>query len=72
MTTLPREQKETSPTLFRANPILHRLSKVQERAESNTATYAGISSKVCFFLALTLVGLIAQLLVSNAYVNEPV
>ena len=58
--------------MFHANPVLNRLSKVNERAEGNTATYAGIASKTTFFLAITVLGMIAQLLVRAALASEPV
>lgn len=72
MTALPGKKKETGMTLFRPNPILNRLARVEERARDNTATYAGIASKTCFFLLLTLAGMIAQILVSAAFSSEPV
>ncbi len=71
MSTLTRETKKT-PSLLRPNPILNRMSKITERSESDAATYGGIAVKTSFFLVVTLVGMIAQLLVKNALANEPV
>ncbi len=68
---LPREQKPKR-TLFHSNPVLSRLSKLDERSDVNAATYAGIASKTTFFLAMTLLGMIAQLLVMSALSGEPV
>lgn len=67
MSTLSRDTK-TKPerTLFRSNPVLNKLSKITERTETNSATYAGIASKTTFFLLVTLVGMIVQLLVMNS------
>ena len=64
---LPREQKPKR-TLFHSNPVLSRLSKLDERSDVNAATYAGIASKTTFFLAMTLLGMIAQLLVMSALI----
>ena len=72
MTTLARENKASSATLLRPNPVLRRLSKAGDRAVTGAATYTGIASKTCFFLALTMLGMIAQLLVASALANAPV
>ena len=72
MTTLARENKASSATLLRPNPVLRRLSKAEDRAVTGAATYTGIASKTCFFLALTMLGMIAQLLVASAFANAPV
>ncbi len=72
MTAIAPENKASSHTLLHPNPILRRLSKPGERAVSGAATYTGIAAKTCVFLALTLAGLVAQLLVSSAFANEPV
>ena len=72
MTTISGRKSAAPKSMLRSNPILNRLSKVQERAEANTATYAGIASKTTFFLLVTLVGMMAQLLVKAAMANEPV
>ncbi len=71
MSTLTQETKKTT-TLLRPNPILHRMSKVTERDAANAATYTGIATKTSFFLVMTLAGMIAQLLVKNAFASEPV
>ena len=52
MNTLAMENR-TSPTLFHSNPVLSHLSRVTERADGDTATYAGIASKTAFFLLIT-------------------
>ena len=58
-------------SFLRANPVLSRLSKVTERTDTNAATYRGIASKTSFFLLLTLIGIMLQMLVRTAMVNEP-
>ena len=73
MTTLRNETNvNKTKTLFHSNPVLSRLSKVTERAESSTASYAGIASKTCYFLLITLIGMVAQLIVKAALAGEPV
>lgn len=72
MSTAFRKSSAKTGTLLRANPILNRLGKVQERAETNTATYAGIASKTTYFLAVTLVGMVLQMIVNAALASEPV
>ena len=70
MTTLAHENTTSSRTLLQPNPVLRRLSKADDRAATNTATYQGIAAKTCFFLALTMIGIIAQLRVSAAGVAD--
>ena len=69
--TLVRERPSTS-TLFHSNPILSRLSRVTERVDTECATYAGIASKTGFFLLMTLVGMVAQLLAKAIFAGAPV
>lgn len=70
-TALPRETKPKR-TLLHSNPILTRLSKVPERTDTDTASYAGITVKTCFFLLMTLAGMVVQMLVKTAFAGEPV
>ena len=72
MTTLARENTVSSRTLLHPNPILRRLSKAGERTLTDAATYSGIAAKTCVFLALTIAGMIAQLLAASAFANAPV
>ena len=72
MTTLARENKTSARTLLRPNPVLRCLSKADDRALDGAASYTGVAAKTCIFLALTLLGMIAQLLVSAVYANAPV
>ena len=69
--TIANENKSVK-TLFHANPVLSRMSKVTERVSSDGASYAGIAAKTSFFLLVTLAGMIAQLLVKNMMANEPI
>ena len=69
MTTIAREHKTSSRTLLRPNPVLSRLSKAEGRTMDGAATYTGVAAKTCIFLALTVLGMIAQLLVSAVYAN---
>ena len=73
MSTLTGSKTTTGmSTLFHSNPILRRMSRTAVRAEENAATYSGIAMKTTFFLVMTLIGMIAQLLVSAALANAPV
>lgn len=73
MTTLSRESgTPKAQPFFRSNPVLNRMSKITERADTNTATYAGISVKTCYFLLVTLAGMVVQLLVKASLAGEPV
>ena len=73
MSTLAHDNNTASSrTLLHPNPILRRLSRVDERTAADAATYSGIAVKTCIFLALTMIGMIAQLLVSAAFANAPV
>jgi len=52
--------------------VLSRLSKVNERSVDNAASYAGIAAKTSYFLLITLLGMVAQLLVKGIMAQEPV
>ena len=64
-------ERTSSHTLFHSNPVLSRLSRVTERADGDTATYAGIASKTAFFLLITLVGVVAQLVAKVLFASAP-
>ena len=72
MTTLASKNTAPSQALLHPNPILRRLSKIGDRTLTNAATYSGIATKTCIFLALTMLGMIAQMLVASAFANAPV
>ncbi len=56
-------------SLFRANPVMNRLTKVKEyaAADEKSATYGGITLKTGFFLLMTVVGMIAYLFAQYAW-----
>ena len=64
-------ENASSRTLFHSNPVLSRLSRVTERTDGDTATYAGIASKTAFFLLITLVGVVAQLVAKVLFASAP-
>ena len=70
MNTLAMENTSSRP-LFHSNPVLSRLSRVTERTDGDTATYAGIASKTAFFLLITLVGVVAQLVAKVLFASAP-
>ena len=72
MSTLAREPETKHRTIFHSNPVLSRFSKITERSETNSAAYSGIAMKTTYFLVITLVGMIAQLMVKAALASEPV
>lgn len=71
MSTVSSGKKQKSSSLFRPNPVLSRLSKVEDRSASDAVTYTGVAAKVSYFLLVTLAGLVAQLVVMNT-LSEPV
>ena len=64
-------ENASSRTLFHSNPVLSRLSRVTERTDGDTATYTGIASKTAFFLLITLVGVVAQLVAKALFASAP-
>ena len=71
MNTLAMENTSSRP-MFYSNPVLTRLSRVTERVDDGAATYAGIASKTAFFLLITLVGVVAQLMAKALFAGAPV
>ena len=49
-----------------SNPIMRRLENVHESDANNASTYGGITLKTIFFLLFSVVGMIAQSIVSNS------
>ena len=72
MSTLTRNTGRKERSLVRSNPILNRMSRVTERSAENCATYRGIAVKTSWFLLITVVGILVQLLVQAAMAGEPV
>ena len=60
-----RGSAKEAHSLFHANPILKKLSKAQDHAESSCATYRGIALKTCYFMIATLFGLLLQVILQN-------
>lgn len=72
MTVLTSKDTTSTGTLLKPNPVLRRLSKAEGQTMTDAATYSGIAVKTCIFLALTMIGMIVQMLVSAAFANAPV
>ena len=70
--TLARNTKTERKTLFHANPVLRRMSQNAVTDSTDAATYAGIAAKTMFFLAMTLLGIVAQQMLMNAFASQPV
>ena len=49
-------------SILASNPVMRRLDKVDERAESNAASYGGIAIKTIYFLLFSAVGMVLQVL----------
>ena len=50
-------------TLLHSNPVLSRLSRVTERTDTgDVASYYGIARKTAYFLLVTLLGIVLQLM----------
>ena len=62
---LRRNGRGRQNSLFRANPILTRMSRITERSADNCASFAGIASKTAVFLVITLIGIVAHLILMN-------
>ena len=71
MSTLASNAKPKR-TLLHSNPVLSRLSKITDRVETDAASYQGIAWKTTYFLLITLVGIVVQLLVKLALAGEPI
>ena len=60
-------------TLLHSNPVLSRLSRVTERTDTgDVASYYGIARKTAYFLLVTLLGIVLQLMASAIFAGEPV
>ncbi len=59
----------TKTTLFHANPVLRRFSKITDRDLTNSATYQGIAVKTVYFLLAAMAGIIAYLLLKDRLFN---
>lgn len=58
-------KQKTKRSFLSSNPIMRRLDSVDEHADSNCATYGGITLKTMFFLLFSVVGILAQALTSK-------
>ena len=54
----------TDAYLFRTNPVIRKLSRVEETSASDACTYAGIMRKLLYFIGMVALGIIACMLVS--------
>lgn len=58
-------EKTKKNAFLASNPVMRRLEKVDEFAESNSATYGGIAVKTVYFLLFSIAGIILQLILSS-------
>ena len=54
----------TDSYFFRTNPIISRLARVEDTDADNCCTYAGITTKLLYFIAMVVVGVIACMLLT--------
>ena len=54
-------------TILGSNPVMRRLEKVEEISETNSATYGGITGKTVFFLLMSVVGIVLQLVMAKSF-----
>lgn len=59
--------KEKKITFLGSNPVMRRLTKVDEVADENVVTYGGIAGKTAYFLLTTVVGILLQLILSKQF-----
>ena len=52
--------KTAKSSILASNPVMRRLNKVDEYAETESATYGGIAVKTIFFLLFSIVGIFVQ------------
>lgn len=72
MSTAAPKSGPGTRTLLHSNPVISRLSRIDERSETDAATYRGIAVKTSWFLAVTLVGMLLHLVVKGMMADEPV
>lgn len=58
-------QRVTDAYFFRTNPIIRKLSMVDETDEENSCTYAGIGTKLLYFMAMVIVGVALEMLLKT-------
>lgn len=54
-------------TILASNPVMRRLEKVEETTDVNSATYGGITIKTVFFLLMTVVGIVLELVLAKSF-----
>ena len=52
-------------SLFHANPVLNKLSRIKDYSDDSCASYQGIALKTCYFLVATLFGMLLQLILQS-------
>ena len=57
-------ERVTSSYFFRTNPIIGRLARVEDTDADNCCTYAGITTKLLYFIAMVVVGVVTCMLLT--------
>ena len=58
-------EKVTDSYLFRTNPIIRKLSRVEETDAEVSCTYKGIGTKLLYFMAMVIIGIILEVLLKS-------
>ena len=58
-------ERVTDAYFFRTNPIIRKLSMVEDTDAENSCTYAGIGTKLLYFMAMVIVGVALEMLLKT-------
>lgn len=77
MSRLPQQPQTAANTqkrrsILNPNPVMRKLSRVDEYSETNSATYGGITLKVVYFMLLTIGGIVVERILSSRLVSSEV
>ena len=69
----PNTNTKQKQSFFRSNPVINRLTKIEERAyDEKSAGYGRITIKTAFFLLVTVAGMMAYLVMNaTIFANQP-
>ena len=69
----PNTNTKQKQSFFRSNPVINRLTKIEERAyDEKSAGYGRITIKTAFFLLVTVAGMMAYLVMkATVFANQP-
>ncbi|MBP5551981.1 MAG: Bax inhibitor-1/YccA family protein [Spirochaetales bacterium] len=65
--TLAAEKSSGTGFLFNPNPIIRRLSRVQDTDSENCCTYSGIQAKLVYFMIMVFIGVALNLIMAGRW-----